>query len=164
MSVLPPYLGFNFLVALIDSSSTLSKVMTSISAAVAGFTECSGLESTLETEDYREGGRIGILRFPTRVVPSAIRLRRGVTVSEELWNWHNGFIQGQGKRRDGLIVLQDDGHLPIKVWSFLNGLPTKWTGPSLDAGKSSVAIEELDIAHEGLSLLSPGVAVGPVGL
>jgi phage tail-like protein len=160
-----PLRGFNFLVALVDSSSALTAILTSLNTAIAGFTECSGLESTLEAEDYREGGRNnGILRFPTRIVPSAIRLRRGVTLSEELWNWHNGFIQGQGTRRDGLIILQDDTHAPVKTWSFVNGLPVKWVGPSLDAGKNGIAIEELTVSHEGLSLVSPGIALAPLGL
>jgi phage tail-like protein len=156
-----PFQAYNFVVTLVDSSSVLTSKITNLGTAVAGFSECSGLEATLEVEDYREGGRNNaVLRFPTRVTWASIRLRRGVTLSDELWNWHNGFVEGHGKRRDGIITLQDDLHQDVKVWSFTRGLPVKWTGPSLDAARSGVAIEELDISHEGLALVRTGAAAG----
>jgi phage tail-like protein len=148
-----PYRGYNFLITLLDSGSTLTSQRQGLTAATAGFSECSGLETTLEAEEYREGGRNdAVLRFPTRVTWANIRLRRGVTSSDELWRWHKGFTDGHGQRKDGMIVLQDDTHQAVKVWTFSRGLPVKWTGPSLDASRSTVAIEELDIAHEGLQL------------
>ena len=57
-----------------------------------------------------------------------------------------------GKRKDGLIVLRDEARKPAKVWKFKRGIPTKWVGPSLNAMQNSVAIESLEIAHEGLEL------------
>ena len=87
---------------------------------------------------------------------------------DSLWTWHNDFIWGRGKRRDGMIILQNDDHIPIKIWIFHRGLPTKYVGPSLNAKESQVAIEELEITHEGLALVSPGTiaasALGTIGL
>jgi len=153
-----PLRGYNFAVALVDSTTSILAVLASITRSLAGgFSECSGLEATLEVEDYREGGRNDtVLKFPTRVTWSSIRLRRGMALTDELWQWHNGFVQGLGARRDGIVVLQNDLHIPVKGWAFTRGLPVKWTGPSLDAAQSRVAIEELDIAHEGLELLPIG--------
>jgi phage tail-like protein len=48
---------------------------------------------------------------------------------------------------------------PVKLWFFRNGIPLKWTGPSLSATQNEAAIETLEIAHEGLELFSPHVAV-----
>ena len=96
-------------------------------------------------------------RFPTRITPSNIVLSRGVGFGEDLWLWHQEFIEGKGKRRDGFIILQNELRIPIKIWSFSRGLPVKWSGPALNAQSSAVSIETLEIAHEQLKLvMSPG--------
>ena len=71
---------------------------------------------------------------------------------DDLWTWHNEWVKGKGKRKDGLIVLETEAHEPAKVWRFKRGIPVKWTGPSLNASQSNVAIESLEISHEGLDL------------
>ncbi len=150
-----PYRAFNFLITLVDSSSALGTALSVLqSAAVGGFSECSGLELSLDAEEYKEGGNNGgSLRFPTRVKWTNLRLKRGIATANDLWKWHYSFVEGKVQRRDGVITLQDELHLPVKVWSFTRGLPVKWTGPSLNATQNAVAIEELEIAHEGLKLL-----------
>jgi phage tail-like protein len=153
-----PVRGYNFTITLVDSSSLLTAALASIRlAAAAGFSECGGLETSLDVEEYKEGGNNGqILKFPTRVTWANLRLKRGIALSADLWQWHYDFSNGGGRRRDGLIGLLDDERNPVLVWVFRRGLPVKWTGPSLNAMQSQVAIEELEIAHEGLELL-PGV-------
>ena len=61
------------------------------------------------------------------------------------------------KRRDGLIVLMNNLFIPHNIWYFRRGLPIKYTGPSMNAGQSNVAIESMEIAHEGVYMV-PGVA------
>ena len=156
---LDPLPGYNFRVTLIDTSGFLGgAVGAAVGLLTGGFTECKGLESTLETEDYLEGGvNDRVHRFPTRMAYSNITLIRGVGLGEDLWNWHQEYIDGKGKRRDGLIVLQDNLGIPIKIWSWARGLPVKWIGPPFDAQSSAVSIETLEIAHEKLELVvSPG--------
>lgn len=150
-----PLRAYNFLVTILDASTELLSAVKNISkTAPAGFSECSGLESTIEVEEYKEGGNNGtVLKFPTRTSYSPIVLKRGVGVNDDLWNWHNSFILGSGQRRDGLIVLQNDDHQPVKIWAFHRGLPTKYRGPGLNAQQGGVAIEELEIVHEGLALI-----------
>jgi phage tail-like protein len=157
-----PFCGYNFLVVLIDSSSVLTSVLANIqNTAIGGFSECGGLETTLEVEEFKQGGDNGtVLKFPTRVSWTSIRLKRGVTLSDELWNWYYSYVEGKGKRRDGIVVLQNELHVPVKAWQFVRGLPVKWTGPTLNAAQSEVAVEELEIAHEGMSCFSVGTAVG----
>jgi phage tail-like protein len=124
-------------------------------APAAGFSECSGLEVALEVEDYQEGGNNGaVLHFPTRVKWTNLHLKRGVALSDDLWQWHYGFVQGTGARRDGVITLLDEQQNAVKSWSFKRGLPVKWTGPSLNATQSQVAFEEIEIEHEGMTLLT----------
>ena len=59
-------------------------------------------------------------------------------------------MEGKGKRRDGVIVLLNDLHLPNNIWYFRRGLPVKYTGPTMNASQNSVAIESIEIAHEGI--------------
>jgi len=153
-----PVRGYNFVITLLDSTSALASVVVSLGIQKppdAGFSECSGLEMTMKAEEFREGGNNGtVLKFPNRVEWTNLRLRRGVTRSTALWDWHYGFVEGKGKRRDGMIVLQNDLQKPVRAWRFSRGLPVKWTGPSLNAAQNQVAIEELEIAHEGLKVVS----------
>jgi phage tail-like protein len=151
-----PVLACNFRVSLLDSTSSLEAVgNVALSSVIAhplgGFSECAGLEMALETQDYMEGGgNDTVLRFPTRIKPAALTLKKGLTQRADLWNWFYGFVQGRGRRRDGLIIVQDGAHNPHTVWGFRRGLPTKYSGPQLQAAHSTVAIESIEITHEGL--------------
>lgn len=153
-----PALGYNFLITFVDSSSALATTVSAIQhVALGGFSECSGLETSQKIEEYNEGGRNSeVLKFPGRVSWNNIVLKRGVTSNTDLWNWYYSFVEGRGKRRDGVIVLQNDLHSPVNIWNFKRGLPAKWTGPSMNASQSNVAIEAIEIAHEGLVQMSPG--------
>jgi phage tail-like protein len=157
---LDPLLSYNFMITLIDTSSSLamSAITTAVfDVAVGGFTECTGLEMSLDVEEYREGGRNGeSLQFSKGVRWSKITLKKGMGAGNTLWDWHYGFATGTGKRRDGLIVLLNDLHLPTHIWNFRRGLPTRYSGPSLNAAQSTVAIESIEITHEGMYQV-PGV-------
>lgn len=158
-----PLLAHNFLITLVDSSSSLalSAAMSAIfDVALGGFTECTGLEATLDVEEFREGGRNGeVLQFPTRVRWSKLTLKKGLGSGTDLWDWHYGFVVGQGKRRDGIVAMMDELHQPVHIWQFRRGLPTRYNGPSLNAAQSAVAIESIEIAHEGLYQI-PGIGFG----
>ena len=150
-----PLSAFNFCLTLVDSA----RVDGTLSGApgnyeVAGFSECSGLEALLEVLEFKEGGRNDhVLKFPTRASFTNISLKHGVIYQyEDLWKWHHGFVVGTGKRKDGRIVLLDEARQQAKVWKFKRGIPTKWIGPALNAAQSNVAIEALEISHEGLEL------------
>ena len=149
-----PVMNYNFAVTLLESSDLLFSVLSALQlSAAGGFSECSGLDTTLEVEEYKEGGNNGaILKFPTRVTWANIKLKRGVTVSNELWDWHYQFAAGFGTRRDGLIVLFDSERQPVRTWTFRRGLPVKYAGPAMNASQGQVAVEEMEIAHEGLFL------------
>lgn len=164
-----PVLNHNFIVSLIDTSSVLGAVASIAMSAVAdvalgGFSECTGIEMSMQPEDFREGGKNdAVLKFPTRVTWGNLTLRRGVGAGSALWDWHYGFVTGKGKRRDGTIILLNDLHVPTSIWYFRRGLPVKYTGPSLNATQSAVAIEALEIAHEGLWQV-PGVGAAATAL
>lgn len=150
-----PLSVFNFYLSLVNSPVVSDGLAVPAgNYQVAGFSECTGLDATVEVIEYKEGGvNDYVHKFPTRASFGNITLKRGViSLSDDLWSWHNDFVHGMGTRRDGLIYLLDEARQPAKVWKFRRGIPVKWVGPSLNASQSSIAIESLEIAHEGLSL------------
>jgi phage tail-like protein len=159
----PLVTGFNFSVRLIETAKPLSAVLALIlPPRQSGFAECSGLEATMQVDEYREGGRnTGVLRFPGRIMHPSIKLRRGATSDQDLWDWHDSFLRGRGKRRDGVIELHNDTGDVVRTWRFQRGLPVRWAGPALAGNQNAVAVEELEIAHEGLVVHALG-AVGEI--
>jgi phage tail-like protein len=119
----------------------------------AGFRECSGLDASTDPVDYREGQEKGnIARKLTGLNKHAnIVLKRGVTDDHSLWDWRKKVIDGKTDRQHGSIVLCDETGEEKVRWSFVEGWPTKWTGPSFNATSNEVAIESLEIVHEGLT-------------
>jgi phage tail-like protein len=169
--MLGPLPAFNFYIALIEDSNPLLEAAAVASAfLLGGFSECSGLESEIKVEEVLAGGQNDrVFRFPGRAAFPSIVLSHGVGFGEDLYLWHEDFLKGEGKRRNGLIFLANETRIPIKCWTFERGIPVKWSGPALSAGTSATAIEKLEIAHEKLTLtMSPGKlldsALGAVGL
>ena len=116
-----PLLGFNFLVSITDSqpaaSSALAGISISLSGsqATAGFSEISGLEATMDVENYDAGGvNSHALKFPGRVKWSNLVFKRGVIAqrpisdTSDFWTWLQSFLDGHGVRKDGVITLLDE--------------------------------------------------------
>ena len=136
-----PYSNFNFLV---DLDGTV----------LGGFSECSGLESETDVMEYREGGDKynSVRKLPGLNKFSNITLKRGVTGSTALYEWRQKVINGQIERREFSITLLDESRNPVYKWDIRNAWPCRRTGPRLVAGQSGVAIEEIEICHEGFSV------------
>jgi phage tail-like protein len=122
-------------------------------------------------EDYREGGRnIGPRRFPRWGRYPNLVLRRGVTSDTALWDWWADVITHSYTialptakplpRRNGVILLDGFDHKAVAAWFFSNALPERLAGPGLSARGNEIAIETLELSHEGLLRLNnlpPGV-------
>jgi phage tail-like protein len=119
--------------------------------AVGGFSECSGLQLETDVQDYPEGGVNGYVRkLPTRTRQANLRLRRGI-VDRTLWDWYYELTQGVVRRRSGSVVVHDpSGADAVAVWRFDNAFPAKWLGPELNATQNQVAVETVELCHEGL--------------
>jgi phage tail-like protein len=136
-----PYGQFNFLVE-IDG------------IVVAGFSEVSGLTTDTNIIEYREGSEgVGTVRkLPGLMKYNNLVFKRGWTSDKTLWLWRKTVIDGKTVRRTGAIILLDESRARALTWNFRAGWPSKWEGPALNAKTSEVAIETLEIAHEGLEL------------
>jgi phage tail-like protein len=119
---------------------------------VGGFSEVSGLQVETEVEEYREGGRNDYVhKFPKGSKQSTITLKRGITDSDTLWKWHQAVVQGGFSRQSGRIILRDARGNEKWHWLFVDAYPVKWVGPDLSGDGSAIAIETLELAHNGLT-------------
>jgi|RhiMethySRZTD1v2_1073278.scaffolds.fasta_scaffold78854_4 phage tail-like protein len=120
----------------------------------AGFREASGLDASQDPIDYREGDdkTMTIRKLPGLKKFSNIVLKRGITDDMDMWKWRKQVMDGKIKdaRKHGSIILMDDEGNDKARWDFVEGWPTKWTGPSFNATGNEVAIETLELAHEGI--------------
>jgi phage tail-like protein len=138
-----PYQQFNFLVE-IDG------------VARAGFSECSGLTTDTDPIDYREGAdlvlnvrKLSGLRKYTNVV-----LKRGYTQDKSLWDWRKKIINGNTERRQADIILLDEERNEVLRWRVREAWISKWDSGPFNAKTNDVAIETVEMVHEGLELVT----------
>jgi phage tail-like protein len=120
-----------------------------------GFTEISGLDLETEIIEYREGSspEYSKIKMPGMQKYSNITLKRGTFQSDnEYFNWYNTTALNTVERRDITISLLNEEHQPVVVWKVNNAWPTKIQSTDLKGDGNEVAIESMEIAHEGLTI------------
>ncbi|MGH3036633.1 MAG: phage tail protein [Gaiellaceae bacterium] len=122
--------------------------------ASAAFKSVSGLAAEAEVIEYREGSDplSSARKLPGRVRYPNVTLTRGVTTSLDLWNWWRTVAEGRIERRNVAIVLLDDSRTPVLRWLLYSAWIARIEGPTLHARGNEVAIESVELAHEGLEL------------
>ncbi len=118
-----------------------------------GFTEISGLDVETEVIEYRHGAspEYHSTKMPGRQKYGNITMKRGTFASDnEFYVWWNTVKLNTIERRDLTISLLNEEHAPIVVWKVKNAWPTKVMSTDLKSDASEVAIESIEIAHEGL--------------
>lgn len=116
-----------------------------------GFSECSGLNLETQVQDYPEGGQNDFThRFPTRTVQTNVILKRGI-VDRRVWDWYFQATQGQVKPRTVSVLVYDgSGTEVVMEYQLRRAFPCKWNGPELNATQNNVALETLELCHQGL--------------
>ncbi len=132
-----PYTAFNFSVEIHG-------------LIVGGFSEVSGLQAETETEEYHEGGLNNCVhKLPKVTKYQNLVLKRGITNSTKLGDWYQSVIAGNFERRNCSIIVLDFTGNEKKRWDFAKAYPVKWVGPDLKGDSNTVAIETLELAHNG---------------
>ena len=135
-----PYTAFNFIIEIEGIT-------------VAGFSECSGLNTETDIIEYRNGNEdITVRKLSGLKKFSNITLKRGITGGRELWDWRKLVMDGKTERRSGSIILLNEAREEVVRWNFFEGWPVKLDGPTLNAMSREVAIETLEIACEGIQI------------
>ena len=160
---LDPLPKYRFLVTLDPGDAYLPPAQAQLLPMVAAgaFQEVTGLGAQLEVIAHPEGGRNdSVHQLPVRHSWNRITLKRGVARDAGLWAWYvAGLADSLGARRDGAVLLCGPDGTPAVAWAFRGGLAAKWTGPDLHAEQNAVAVESLEIAHEGLTKVATDAAV-----
>ena len=138
MARIDPYLTFSFLIEIEGIT-------------VAGFSEVTGIQLEVETEEYQEGGVNDYAHQLTKTAryPHLV-LKRGMLDATVLCDWQHEVAQGMVQTRNIHIVLLDEVRNEKWRWRCLQAYPVRWTGPDLRASDSSAAIESLELVHKGL--------------
>jgi phage tail-like protein len=135
-----PYRSFNFEV-LVDGVRS-------------AFSECSGLTAEGDAVDYREGTDlqpnvrklVGLRKYTN------IMLKRGYTQDNSLWQWYANIANGVADRRNVTITLLNEERQAVIRWHAENAWINKIEGPSFKASANEVAIESVELIHEGLTM------------
>jgi phage tail-like protein len=117
---------------------------------IGRFAECSGLAVEYQVLEYQEGGQNAFthkLRGPLR--HRNLLLKRGITGEDALQRWFQQTQDLQHRPTVTVTLVGPDGRA-VRRWDFERAFPVRWTGPVLNAGASTLATEELEIAHRGL--------------
>lgn len=120
-----------------------------------GFSEVSGLDVETEVIEYRDGAspEFSKKKMPGMQSYSNITLKRGSFQSDnEYYDWWNTVKLNKIERRDIIISLLNEDHEPMVAWKIKNAWPVKVQSTELNADGSEVAIETLELAHEGLTI------------
>ena len=121
---------------------------------LGAFSEASGLTADGDAVDYREGTDVqsnvrklvGLRKFTN------ITLKRGYTQDRSLWVWHQNIVNGQPDRRNVTIVLMNEARQPVLRWHAENAWVNKIEGPSFKASGNEIAMESVELVHEGLTI------------
>ena len=123
-----------------------------------GFTEVTGLDMQIEAIEYREGNspEYSKIKMPGMRKFSNITLKRGTVAGDsDFYKWvQNINLDAAVERRDLTISLLDETHAPVMSWKAKQAFPVKLAASDLKSDGNEVAIESIEIAHEGLSLVS----------
>jgi phage tail-like protein len=126
--------------------------LTPKSTPIGYFTEVSGLSSEVEVMTYNEGGKNdGVHKLPTRMKHPNLVLKRGVTTVKDLQEWAQDSFAGP-QRKEITLTMYNEQLEKIRIWSFKNAYPVKWTGPNFNASQNTLATEALEIVHDGIKL------------
>jgi phage tail-like protein len=151
-TVVYPFTAFNFAVEITRSGGGGALVS-------AAFSDCDGLELTREPKTLREGGNNGqLIRLAGPVGYGTLTLKRGMTANFDLWEWFEQTVENPALRADAEVVLLAANGSDVRArFVATRCLPVRLKAPSLNAREGAVAVEELQLAYETLSL-KPGAA------
>jgi phage tail-like protein len=150
-----PFTAFNFAVE-INVQGVSTKVCS------AAFSDCDGLEMSMDVKTIREGGNNGEqLRLTGPASYAMLTLKRGMTATFDLWDWFASTVATPSLRADAeVVVFASDGKTERVRFLLKRCLPVKLKAPALNAKDGIVAIEEMQLAYESLTLKRPGDSDG----
>ncbi len=154
---LAPLQVFNFHVTFRRDALLGPPEGSEVTLCSGAFAECTGLEATVEPKVIKAGGsNYGPVQRMGRVSFATVVLKRGMTTTRDLWDWFQHVCAGNYAYRLSVeIEMRDASSTPALTWALARALPVKFKAADLNARGTEVGIEELHLAHEGLTLVDP---------
>jgi phage tail-like protein len=151
---LVPLHVFRFQVDFVEDSLTGPASNNAVPICSGAFSECTGLEATMEAKLIKEGGRnYGANQRAGPVSFSTVVLKRGMTTTRHLWKWFELVSNGAyAYRLAATVTLLDGEGKPVLAWKLARCMPVKFKAADMNAKSTEIGIEELHLAHEGLTL------------
>ncbi len=119
------------------------------------FSEVSGIDAAIDVVEYREGDTVPTpLKVPGLKRYGNITMRWGLTTGMVLYEWLQAGVEGPVDRKTVTVTVLDEAGEAAASWQFVNAWPCRYTGPDFNATASEVAIEALELAHEGTTRVS----------
>ncbi len=123
--------------------------------STASFQEVSGLDTETQVVEYRHGDSktFSTIKMPGIAKFGNVTLKKGIFVKDNnFWKWYDAIKMNTIKRETVVIQLLDQTGAPTMTWTLTNAWPTKITGTDLKSDGNEVAVETLELAHEGLTI------------
>ena len=136
-----PYRGYNFVLE-IDN------------VPKGAFSEVGGLTADGDAVDYREGTDVqqNVRKLSGMRKYVNVTLKRGYTPDKSLWQWYLNIMNGVDDRRNVTITLLNERRQPVLRWHAENAWINKIEGPAFKAAGNEVAMESMELVHEGLTV------------
>ena len=119
------------------------------------FQEVSGLDIEAQPIEYRHGDspQFSTIKMPGIKKSGNVTMKKGVFKSDnKFWDWFNEIKMNTIKRKTVTIKLLDEAGSPTMTWTLANAWPTKITGTDMKSDGNEVAVETIEIAHEGVTI------------
>lgn len=119
------------------------------------FQEVSGLEIEAQPLSYRHGNSpvFSEINMPGMVKNGSVTMKKGVFAKDNsFWDWYNKIKMNTIERQNVVIKLLDEKGNPTMTWTLNNAWPTKISSTDLKSDANEVAIESIEIMHEGLTI------------
>lgn len=140
-----PYAAFQYRVTITPKAGNVVR---------GAFSDVTGISTEVTYADYREGtdARNHVRKVATLYKVGDITLKRGIIGSLDLFQWMELVRTGNQDAKARVVIEQisEDGQNVIGTWTYTNARPSKWTGPTLGAKSSDVAMEELALVAEDM--------------
>ena len=139
-----PIVGFHFMVKFAGMEESVDM----------GFQEVSGLETTIETEEFREGGNHAfVYHLPVKIKYTKLVLKRGLLTNSKLTKWVRDAVENFDiKPLQVTVSLLDETHTALMTWQVHQAWPVKWSVTGLNAQSNEVVVETLELAYANLRL------------
>lgn len=118
----------------------------------AGFSEVTGFDASIDVAEYRESNMTppAPIKLPGLRKYSNVTFKWGVTSGKAVYDWMNPSLETDIARKEITVTLLDENGKDVASWQIVNAWPIKYTAPEFNATSPEVAIEQLEVAHEGM--------------